>query len=241
MALSKPARLLISPDRYDPNRPNLMRLLHDAIARGTGSVREHGWTYLANAHRLDFETTGVLLLAKNKPALVNLANQFGAESVSKTYVALVHGAPKEDRFSSAKSIAAHPFKTGLMRVDMKLGKKSHTDFEVMERFKGFTLMRCLPKTGRTHQIRVHLEDLGHPIVADGVYGGQPLYLSNLKSSYRLKGKRTERALTPRLALHAERLSVKQPSTGMTVEIADPIPKDLMVAIKYLRRYAVLWR
>ena len=91
LAIDKPARLLTSPDRYDPSRPNLMRLLLDAVAAGKPWAKERGLTYIANAHRLDFETTGILLLSKDRPALVTLANHFGSEVPKKTYVALVHG------------------------------------------------------------------------------------------------------------------------------------------------------
>src|SRR3981081_210755 len=89
LALDKPSGLLTSPDRYDPQRPNLMKLLHAGIERGAAWAKDGGLSYLMNAHRLDFETSGVILLAKNKPALVALANLFGTEKPAKTYVALV--------------------------------------------------------------------------------------------------------------------------------------------------------
>src|SRR3954462_4074596 len=89
LAIDKPARLLVSPDRYDPKRPNIMKLFHRDIARGAKWIQERGIAYLANAHRLDFETSGVLLLTKTKPALINVANQYGAEQTRKTYLAIV--------------------------------------------------------------------------------------------------------------------------------------------------------
>src|SRR5882757_1323013 len=93
LALDKPSRLLTSPDRYDAERPNLMKLLHSGIERSAAWARQRGLVYLMNAHRLDFETSGVLLLAKSKPVLVALANLFGAGQTAKTYLALVHGNP----------------------------------------------------------------------------------------------------------------------------------------------------
>src|SRR5579862_7856901 len=116
LALDKPARLLTSPDRYDPNRPNLMKLLHAGIERGTHWAKSRGLTYLMNAHRLDFETSGVILLAKTKPVLVALANLFGSEQPAKTYVALVHGTPVNPAWEVNAKLGPHPVKIGLIRV-----------------------------------------------------------------------------------------------------------------------------
>jgi len=236
-ALDKPASLLTSPDRYDPNRPNLMKLLHAGIAEGKPWARERGLTYLSNAHRLDFETSGVILLAKNKETLVQLADLFGAERPAKKYVALVQGAPLEDEFEIDAKLAPHPVRLGMMRVDPKNGKKSQTKFSVLEKFSRWTLMRCEPLTGRTHQIRIHLRHAGVPIVGDELYGGKPLWLSRLKPNYRLKAGREERPLIARVALHAEQLELKHPATAEPVSITAPWPKDLMVAVKYLRQFA----
>jgi RluA family pseudouridine synthase len=237
LALDKPSHLLTSPDRFDPERPNLMNLLHRGIERGAAWARERRLTYLANVHRLDFETSGVILLAKDKPTLVALANQFGTEKPSKTYLALAHGAPTGDAFEVNAKLAPHPAKIGQVRVDAKHGKKSRTQFDVLERFSGYTLLKCRPLIDRTHQIRVHLRHAGLPIAGDSLYGGRPLLLSSLKREYRLKGDKTERPLMNRVALHAEQLSIVHPATGGTVTITAPWPKDLRVTVKYLRRYA----
>ena len=237
LALDKPAGLLTSPDRYDPQRPNLMKLLHHGIATGKPWARERGLNYLMNAHRLDFATSGVILLAKTKPALVTLANQFGSEKPLKQYTALVQGTPTEQIFAVDAPLAPHPVKIGLMRVDLKRGKRSQTRFEVLEKFSGWTLVRCEPLTGRTHQIRVHLRHTGLPVVGDELYGGRPLWLSRLKQDYRLKRGREERPLISRVALHAEQLTLSHPVTGETLTITAPWPKDLKVAVKYLRQFA----
>jgi len=238
LALDKPAGLLTSPDRYDPQRPNLMKLLHAAIAGGKPWARERGLNYLMNAHRLDCETSGVILLAKSQPALVTLANLFGSEKPLKQYTALVHGTPAEDKFKVDARLAPHPVKTGVVRVDPKNGKRSRTVFHALEKYSGWTLLRCQPLTGRTHQIRVHLRHAGLPVVGDELYGGQPLWLSRLKPDYRLKRGREERPLISRVALHAEQLTLPHPVTGETLTITAPWPKDLRVAVKYLRQFAV---
>jgi RluA family pseudouridine synthase len=237
LGISKPARLLTSPDRYDPNRPNLIKLLHTGVAEAKPWARVRGLTYLSNAHRLDFETTGVLLLAKNKPALVQLANLFGSEKPLKTYIALVQGTPEQDQFEVDEPIGPHPTSIGLMRIDPKRGKKSKTLFTVMEKFYGYTLLKCQPLTGRTHQIRVHLRHARLPIVGDALYRGGKLWLSELKRGFRLKPGKEERPLIGSVALHAESLSLPHPVTGEMISMTAPWPKDLQVALKYLRAHA----
>jgi RluA family pseudouridine synthase len=236
LALDKPAGLLTSPDRHDPQRPSLMKLLHRAIAEGKPWARERHLTYLSNAHRLDVETSGVLLLAKDKPTLVALANLFGSDKPVKKCTALAQGNPPAQNFEVDARLAPHPVTPGLMRVDPKDGMKSKTEFAVLERFSGWTLLRCVPLTGRPHQIRVHLRHAGFPIVGDGLYGGKKLWLSRLKPDYRLKPGHEERPLISRVALHAEELNLPHPVTGATLTILAPWPKDLKVAIKYLRQY-----
>jgi RluA family pseudouridine synthase len=237
LALDKPAGLPTSPDRYDPQRPNLMKLLHAAIAGAKPWTRERGLNYLMNAHRLDFETSGVILLAKDKPTLVALASLFGSEKPLRKHLALVWKTPAEDKFEVDAELAPHAAKPGLMCVNPQNGKKSKTRFEVLEKFSGYTLLRCEPLTARAHQIRVHLRHAGLPIVGDELYGGKRLWLSRLKPNYRLKPGHEERPLISRAALHAEELTLPHPVTGQTVTITAPWPKDLKVAVKYLRQFA----
>jgi RluA family pseudouridine synthase len=238
LSLDKPAGLLVSPDRYDAARPNLMKLLHTGIEQQKPWAKERGLTYLANVHRLDSETSGVILLAKNKPALVTLANLFGSEKPLKQYVALAWGNPPDKAFEVEAKLAPHPIRLGQMHVDPKHGKKSKTRFEVIEQYSDWCLLRCTPLTSRTHQIRIHLKHAGFPIVADEVYGGKMLWLSRLKKDFRLKPGREERPLISRVALHAEELTVSHPVTNEPVTIKSEWPKDIRVAVKYLRQYAV---
>jgi RluA family pseudouridine synthase len=237
LSLEKPAGLLTSPDRENPGRPSLIKLLHDGIAQQKPWAKERSLNYLANAHRLDAETSGVLLLAKNKPALVALANLFGTETPSRKYIALAWGAPPAKNFEVDANLAPHPIKPGLMTVNPKTGKKSKTQFELLEPFSDWCLLVCRPLTERPHQIRLHLKHAGFPVVGDEIYGGKKLWLSRLKKDYRLKDGREERPLIARTALHAEELTLPHPVTGQTVTIKSEWPKDLRVALKYLRQYA----
>lgn len=237
LALYKPAGLLTSPDRYDPTRPNLMQLLHHGIAQGKPWAKQRALAYLMNAHRLDFDTSGIILLAKSKPVLVKLVELFGSEKPIKEYIALVHGRPHQHHFEVDAKLAQHTHVPGLVRVDPVRGKKAKTIFDVLELFSGYALLRCIPLTGRTHQIRVHLQHVGLPIVGDSTYGGAPLFLSRLKPDYKFKRGQTERPLISRTALHAERLQLPHPVTGQLLTIVAPWPKDIAVAIKYLRKFA----
>lgn len=238
LALDKPAGLLTSPDRYDAQRPNLMKLLHAGIKDQKPWARARDLKYLSNAHRLDFETSGVILLAKTKPVLVALADMFGAEKPLKKYAALVNGVPPSETFEVDAPLAPHPARLGYMRVDPKNGKKSKTRFQVLENFAGAgnALLRCEPLTGRTHQIRVHAAHVGLKIVGDELYGGKPLWLSRLKRDYHLKPGKEERALISRVALHAEELQLTHPIKGEKVAISAPWPNDFTVSVKYLRKF-----
>ncbi len=238
LAIDKPANLLTSPDRNDPDRPNLMKLLHAGIEAKKPWAVKHGTDYLAIAHRLDFETSGVTLLARSKSVLIHLANLFGSDKPLWTYFALVNGFPAETVFEVDMPLSQHPMQHALMRVDPKSGKKSLTRFEVLEAFRRHAWIRCNPVTSRIHQIRVHLKWVKLPICADSIYGGKSLWLSSIKKNYRLKENEEEKPLTPRLALHAARLELKHPITGGPVVIEAPLPRDLAVALKYLRKYSV---
>jgi RluA family pseudouridine synthase len=192
--LEKPAGILTSPDRLDPVRPSLMRLLHDGIAAGKPWATSRGLNYLTNAHRPDCDTSGILLLAKNKAVLVALANLFSSGKPVKKYVALARGEPPHEAFVVDAKLSPHPTRAGFMRVDAKGGKKSQTRFEVVERFRSYTCLECFPLTYRTHQVRVHAQYTGLPLVGDTAYGGKQLWLSSLKRDYRLKPGREERPL-----------------------------------------------
>jgi RluA family pseudouridine synthase len=237
LALDKPARLLTSPDRHDPDRPSVTSLLHAGIARGVPWAKNRDLCYLMNAHRPDADTTGVLLLAKSKPVFVKLAGQFGSEKPSRLYAALVRGVAQEDTFECKGKVGHDPLHPGRMRLSEKTGKRSITQFKVRERFPAYTLLECRPLTDRTHQIRLHLRRLRLPVVGDRLYGASPLLLSSLKRDYRQKRDRPERPLIGRAALHLEELAFVHPVTEEHMVLRSDRPKDLAVAVKYLQRYA----
>lgn len=225
LAFDKPSGMLVAPDRWDKKRENIMGLVHDQLGH-----------HVANVHRLDADTSGILLCAKTKPALDFLSGQFQSKTVEKKYLALVVGAPPEDAFTVDRPIKDDEHRVGLMRTVPKAGKASVTEFRVLERFGRFTWLECRPLTGRTHQIRVHLAFQKLPILNDPFYGDveTKLLLSDLKRGY--KGRADEKPLISRLALHASELIVKHPTTREPQTIKSELPNDLEVALKYLRKF-----
>jgi len=237
LALDKPAGLLLSPDPDNVDRPSLMKLLHEGIAAGKPWATQRSLTYLNNVHRLDTGSTGVVLLAKDKTVFMALADQFSAEKPVRKHIALTWGNPLDDKFEADGKLSPHPVKPGEMFVDAREGKKSHTAFQVLERFTDWSLLACAPTTDRQHQIRVHLKYIKLSVVGDELYGGKNLWLSRLKKDYRLKPGRDERPLLARPALHFEELSLTHPVTHEPLVIKSEMPKDFKVALKYLRQYA----
>lgn len=235
LVLNKPAGLALTAESESP-RPALLKLLHEAVAQSKASVRELGLSFVMNAHRLDAEASGVLLLARDKTVLATLTNLFGSDTQFIEYTALVQNVPAEPAFEVDAPIGPHQFKAGLMQLDPHHGKKARTTFEVVETFQRYALVTCRPVPDRPHQVRVHLRRAGSPVVGDRSYGGRLLMLSSLKSDYRLKGDKEERPLIQSPALHASVLALPHPVTGEPLRVEAPWPKDLAVAVKYLKRY-----
>lgn len=177
------------------------------------------------AHRLDKETSGVMVIGKTPASLANLMQQFKARETRKEYQALVHGTvePRENVINLP--IGRNPYNRHRFQVDV-FGKPAVTRYQVEQYLKveayqdGFTLLRLFPKTGRTHQIRVHLSHLGYPLVGDEVYGGR---------------KRTERdrQWCPRHFLHAAALELSHPVSGERMKFEAPLPEDLNQALQYV--------
>lgn len=236
LIVDKPAGLLAVPDRWDASRPSLIKLIHAAIAKPAGWATACGLTYAANAHRLDHDTSGVYVLARTRPALTDLVRQFRYREVKKTYLALVRGALASSPLTIDSPIGPDTRRPGLAMISAR-GRPSLSVAETVESFRGLSLVRVRPETGRLHQVRLHLKAAGCPIVCDADYGtNEPLYLSAFKKRYFESGA-GERPLLARQALHAESVDLKHPATGERLRVEAPLPRDMAVAIKQLARHA----
>lgn len=187
---------------------------------------------LRPVHRIDRHASGVVAYARNIDAQRKLTAQFVNRTVEKVYLALAKG-----HVQSAGEVDL-PLKADKSRrrvvVARKDGKPSLTRYMVMERLAGHTLLECRPRTGRLHQIRVHLAAIGHPLGVDPRYGGgSEIFLSHYKPGYRPDARRGEQPLIRRLTLHAWRLTVRHPRTDEEITFEAPIPKDLRATIRQL--------
>lgn len=222
IALNKPAGLLSVPDRLG-KEISLKMMLREKY----GNI----WT----VHRLDRDTSGVILFAKDETTHQLLNQQFEDRQTEKIYTGLVIGVPTTESGSITSPIAEHPAGDGRMMTHAK-GKPSHTDYRVLEALRPYSLMEFNIHTGRTHQIRVHLQTLGHPIVCDTLYGdGKPVLVSSLRKKFKLaKNVEEERPILSRLALHAHRLCFTD-NNGQLQKIEAPLPKDLTATIAQLKK------
>jgi 23S rRNA pseudouridine1911/1915/1917 synthase len=183
-------------------------LLHRfaALSRSAGELRP------GIVHRLDRYTSGVLLVAKNDAAHQHLAEQFASRRVEKTYFAMVHGKVKLEHGRIEKPIARDPRQRVRMTARLARGRAAWSEYHVLRRFADFTLLEVRIGTGRTHQIRVHLASIGHPVVGDRLYGAPA----------KVAGGPT---LT-RYFLHSHRIRFEQPSTGEQITVESPLPAEL---------------
>jgi 23S rRNA pseudouridine1911/1915/1917 synthase len=188
-------------------------------------------------HRLDRDTSGVLLVAKNDRAHGKLASQFEARTIEKSYLAIVAGRPIRDRDVIEEPIGEHPRhreKMAIRRNDPE-ARHAETFYEVVEAFDGFALVRAIPKTGRTHQIRLHLDHIGCPVLCDRLYGGRAVIT---RGEIRRQPD-DETVLLDRQALHAQRLRFTHPETGQSIEIEAPLPADMTGVLDELRQWRKL--
>ncbi len=189
-------------------------------------------------HRLDKDTTGVLLVGKDLATARHLSACFEERRVAKRYLALVRGEMAAGEGEVDLPIAAAATR-GRMRLRQKEGRPARSRYCVVERFRGFTLVEVRPLTGRQHQVRLHLAALGHPLAVDPLYGGRDaLYLSEIKPGYRRKEDRPEPPLMGRLTLHARRIELEL-ADGTPVAVEAPLPADFERLLRSLRKYRAL--
>lgn len=222
IVLNKPAGLLSIPDR-EGKETSLKKMLQEKYER------------IFTVHRLDRGTSGLIVFAKNEETHKLLSMQFEEKQTEKIYRGFVVGSLPDKKGTIDAPIAEHPVKKGQMMIHRK-GKAALTDYEVEEDFGIYSWVQFRIHTGRTHQIRVHMKHLDHPIACDALYGdGKPVFISSLKRSFKLsKDQEEERPILNRLALHAIRLQFTD-KNGESLQLEAPVPKDLRATLQQLQK------
>jgi len=242
VVINKPAGLITHPGKanYRGTLAAGLQFHFDSLSDLAGKLRP------GIVHRLDRDTSGLLVVAKDNQVHHLLSRQFERREVTKEYRAIVWGVIDRDSDSIDTFMRVNPQRREAMIVCEEGGtaRRAVTRYEVLERFHDFTYVRLLPRTGRTHQLRVHARHIGHPIVADRLYGGRAVltrsYLSGHESPRSLRQKPENDSADPddvllcRQALHAQRLGFRHPVTGERVEFISPLPIDMENTLAALR-------
>jgi 23S rRNA pseudouridine955/2504/2580 synthase/23S rRNA pseudouridine1911/1915/1917 synthase len=231
-AIDKPAGVASVRERWHAHLPTAIDMLWDLwCERGADPPRPHV------IHRLDKETSGVLLFARHADSQRAVRQQFRARTVEKRYFALTAGCPEPAEGTTEISIEADPAHPGRMRLAHGGGKACVTEHRTLAVHAGHAWVELRPRTGRTHQLRITLRELGAPCVADPYYGdGAPLFLSSLKRDYRAGRGEAERPLLGRLGLHAAALTFDHPRSGERITVEAPLPNDLRASLRQLERW-----
>ncbi|MEO6488301.1 MAG: RluA family pseudouridine synthase [Ferruginibacter sp.] len=224
VAINKPAGLLTIPDRSQTEK-SLKEFLQDKY----GSI--------FTIHRLDKDTSGLVMFAKNEQAHKYYSLLFEERKVEKYYLGIVLGSPANTTGEIDAPIAEHGLQKGLMTVHRN-GKPSKTTYEVLDANRNFSLVSFQLHSGRTHQIRVHTQNIGHSLACDPLYGdGKPILLSSIKKKFKLgQHDLTERPMLNRLALHSYKLCFEDMG-GKTMEILTEMPKEFRVLMQQLKKYS----
>ena len=223
--VNKPAHFLTIPDRFVLEKPNLLTFL------------KKKYENVFVVHRLDKETSGVICFAKNEKAHRHLSQQFEYRTVDKYYLAIVEGQLHKEEGEIDKPIANNMRDAGRMII-AKRGKNSLTVFNLLEKFKHYSLVEANIKSGRTHQVRVHFESIGYPLAVDELYGRKKaFFLSEVKLKKYRRGKDfEERPLMQRTTLHAYELTFKHPNTQEEMTFNAELPKDFRAVLNQLRTW-----
>lgn len=222
IAINKPSGLLSIPDRFGKDL-------------SVKSILQEQFGKIYTIHRLDKDTSGLIIFAKDEITHKDLSQKFEGREVEKYYVGLVNGTLMRREGTIDVPIMEHPGKSTLMMANKK-GKTSITDYRLLEEFGLFSLVEFRIHTGRTHQIRVHAKYFGNSIVCDELYGdGQPVLLSSIKRKFKLsKDELEERPLLNRLALHSRQL-IFTDASGVRYDLEAPLSKDLKALLQQLRK------
>ncbi len=228
IVLNKTDNIIVHPARSNTHGTlvNALAFYSDKLSSGLGEFRP------GIVHRLDKNTTGVMVVTKNNTAQWKIAKQFENRLTKKTYLAIVHGTPELSADRINAPLGLHPRVRKKYAIRPEIGKEAITFYEVLEEFGGFSLLRLMPKTGRTHQIRVHLSSIKHPIVADDMYGGKLVYPWQLQDTEPA----SQDPIITRCALHASTLEFKHPTTEKIVKFEAPLPEDMQNLLDMLRKY-----
>jgi 23S rRNA pseudouridine1911/1915/1917 synthase len=242
IAINKQANLIVHPARGHWNGTLINALLYHAEqTHSTLSAGSDPWRP-GIIHRLDRDTTGLILIAKTDEAHWRLAGQFERRTIKKTYMAIVHGLVELDSDLIDAPLAVHPKIREKYAVRADIGKPAQTIYTVKERFKigraGYSLLELAPKTGRTHQLRVHCSHIGHPIVGDSMYGGRQITLGDMvppkAQSSVLRAQPSSDPLITRQALHAYKLQFVHPALFTRMILEAPLPPDMVHIMELLR-------
>ncbi|NQT01635.1 MAG: RluA family pseudouridine synthase [Planctomycetes bacterium] len=228
IVLNKQSDMIVHPARGNTHGTlvNALSFYSDRLSSGLGEFRP------GIIHRLDKNTTGVMVVAKDDAAQWKIAKQFEHRQVNKNYLAIVHGTPELTADRIKVPLGIHPRAREKYAIRPDVGKESITFYEVLESFRGFSLLKLTPKTGRTHQIRVHLLYIKHPIVADGMYGGRLVYPWQLADAEPA----VQQPVINRVALHAHTLEFKHPATEKMVKFEAPLPEDMQNFLEMLKKH-----
>jgi len=231
IVINKQADLIVHPARGNTHGTLVNGLVFHCsnLPKGSGELRP------GIVHRLDRNTTGVMVCAKTETAHWRISHQFEYRTTKKEYMAIVHGTPELTSDVINKPLGVHPKIREKYAIRPEMGKEAVTFYTVVEAFKGFSLLKVTPKTGRTHQIRVHLSHIKHPIIADDMYGGKLVYLWQLKN----EEAKAEDPIISRCALHAFSLEIKHPATNEPMRFEAPLAPDMQKTLELLREYRAL--